>query len=83
MAKKEEQEKKRLEALAKKKERQELESQELKDNLAKLSKANPVKVTQAKIRKAVSRFFFSRESEIGREIDWERRERERGPDGGG
>jgi len=49
-AKKEDQERKRLDALARKKERQELETMEAKDNQAKLSKANPVKVTQAKIR---------------------------------
>ena len=43
-----------MEALAKKKERQELEILEAKDNLAKLSKANPVKVTQAKIREGIN-----------------------------
>jgi len=69
-AKKEDQEKKRLEALAKKKERQELEILEAKDNLAKLSKANPVKVTQAKIREeAEKRERAARKSAVKPEIE--------------
>eukprot|EP00088_Acartia_fossae_P060613 TRINITY_DN7260_c0_g1_i3.p1 TRINITY_DN7260_c0_g1~~TRINITY_DN7260_c0_g1_i3.p1 ORF type:complete len:236 (-),score=95.82 TRINITY_DN7260_c0_g1_i3:209-916(-) len=49
-AKKDEAERKKLEAAAKKKERQDLASQEEKDIQAKMSKANPVKMTQARIR---------------------------------
>jgi len=49
-AKKDEAERKRLEAAAKKKEREDLAAMEEKEIQAKLSKANPVKMTQAKIR---------------------------------
>ena len=48
-AKKEESEKRRLEALAKKKEREDMLAAENADIAAKQSKANPVKVTRAEI----------------------------------
>ena len=48
-AKKEKSEKRRLEALAKKKEREDMLAAENADIAAKQSKANPVKVTQAEI----------------------------------
>ena len=48
-AKKEDAEKKRLEALAKKKERDDMLQAENADLLAKQSKANPIKVTRAQI----------------------------------
>lgn len=55
--KKEDAEKKRLEALAKKKERQDLAEQEEKEIQKKIAKAkaNPVKVTQAQIREETER----------------------------
>lgn len=49
-AKKDEIERKKMEALERKKERQNLAELEEKSTLSTLSKANPVKVTQAKIR---------------------------------
>ena len=48
-AKKEKSEKRRLEALAKKKEREDMLAAENADIAAKQSKGNPVKVTQAEI----------------------------------
>jgi len=55
LAKKEEAERKRLEASAKKKERQELVEQEQAQIISKLQKANPIKVTQAQIREEGAR----------------------------
>ena len=54
-SRKEDQEKKRLEALAKKKERDELAAQEEKETLSKIVKVNPVKQTQARIREETER----------------------------
>ena len=53
--KKEEQERKKEEAIAKKKERQELEMIEQKETLAKITKVNPVKVSQAMIREETAK----------------------------
>jgi len=53
--KKEDEERKRQEALAKKKERQDLAAMEDKEIQAKLVKANPVKLTQARIREETER----------------------------
>merc|ERR1719427_1785813 len=65
-AKKEEAERKRLEAAAKKKERDDLAALEEKEIQAKLSKANPVKITQAKIREeAEKREAAARRSAAG------------------
>jgi len=54
-AKKDEAERKKLEAAAKKKEREDLAALEEKQIQAKLTKANPVKVTQARIREETER----------------------------